>query len=225
VNVTAGGKEGTRLRREVKKFKCNITSKTKKFKYIYTGILGGFFVGFFRSWVNLRGLSLVSWALSFGGFSVDFSWIFGGFSVDAGRLVFFPFSCWDLRSVLDAFRILRVFPGFFVDFSWIRVDFRGSSVDFLWISVDFGHGIFWPQLMKHLFADEFGGLGWISVDGSSLGEFCGFRWISVSFGGSSVLLWVSFDFGLHFGGCRCGWNLVGFFGSILEGLFPSRLWA
>jgi hypothetical protein len=99
-------------------------------------------VGFFRSWVNLRGLSLVSWALSFGGFFVDFSSIFRRFSVDAGRLVFFPFSCRDLRSVLDAFRILRVFPGFFVDFSWICVDFRGSSVDFSSISVDFGHGIF-----------------------------------------------------------------------------------
>jgi hypothetical protein len=96
-------------------------------------------VGFFRSWVNLRGLSLVSWALSFGGFSVDFRWIFGGFSVDAGRPVFFPFSCRDLRSVLDAFRILSVLSGSF-DLS-ASVD-CGSSVDLLSISVDFGHGIF-----------------------------------------------------------------------------------
>jgi hypothetical protein len=98
---------------------------------------GNFLVGFFRSWVNLRGLSLVSWALSFGGFVVDLWWICGGFSVDAGRLVFFRFSCRDLRSVLDAFRILRVLS---------------ASVD------------------------------------------CG----------SSVLLWVSFDFGLHFGGADVG---------------------
>jgi hypothetical protein len=104
-------------------------------------------VGFFRSWVNLRGLSLVSWALSFGGFFVDFSSIFRRFSVDAGRRLFFPFSRRDLRSVLDAFRILRVLRGFasiFVDFSWICVDFLSSIfVDFRGFGSVFDLRRFW----------------------------------------------------------------------------------
>jgi hypothetical protein len=54
------------------------------------------------------------------------------------------------------------------------VDFCGFlwiSVDLEWISVDLGPilvGFRRPQLMKHLFAGEFGGLGRISVDGPSV---------------------------------------------------------
>jgi hypothetical protein len=55
----------------------------------------------------------------------------------------------------------------FCGFLWISVDLEWISVDLEWISVDLGPilvGFRRPQPMKHLFAGEFGELGWISVD-------------------------------------------------------------